>query len=88
MGTVSVGAQREIQVNVIPDKLEAYSISLEQIAQVIAAENVNVPAGDFDIGTQTYMLRLEGEFKDSKHLNDIVVGITREEPSTCGMWPR
>lgn len=76
VGTVSVGGapQREIQVNVIPDKLEAYSISLEQIAQVIAAENVNVPAGDFDIGTQTYMLRLEGEFKDSKHLNDIVVG--------------
>lgn len=76
VGTVSVGGapQREIQVNVIPDKLEAYSISLEQIAQVIAAENVNVPAGDFDIGTQTYMLRLEGEFKDSRQLNDIVVG--------------
>jgi HAE1 family hydrophobic/amphiphilic exporter-1 len=52
VGTVSVtGApQREIQVNVNPAKLEAYSISLEQIAQVIAAENVNVPAGDFDIG--------------------------------------
>ena len=66
--------QREIQVNVVPDKLEAYNISLEQIAQVIASENVNVPAGNFDIGTQTYMLRLEGEFKESRQLNDIVVG--------------
>ena len=76
VGTVSVAGapQREIQVNVIPDRLEAYQISLEQIAQVIAAENVNVPAGDFDIGTQTYMLRLEGEFSDSRELNDIVVG--------------
>ncbi len=76
VGTVSVAGapQREIQVNVIPDKLEAYQISLEQIAQVIAAENVNVPAGDFDIGTQTYMLRLEGEFSDSRELNDVVVG--------------
>lgn len=76
VGTVSVGGapQREIQVNVVPDKLEAYNISLEQIAQVIASENVNVPAGNFDIGTQTYMLRLEGEFKESRQLNDIVVG--------------
>src|SRR5690554_4804540 len=76
VGTVSVAGapQREIQVNVIPDRLEAYQISLEQIAQVIAAENVNVPAGDFEIGTQTYMLRREGEFSDSRELNDVVVG--------------
>ncbi len=76
VGTVSVAGapEREIQVNVNPAKLEAYNISLEQIAQVIATENVNVPAGDFDIGTQTYMLRLEGEFRNSRDLNDVVVG--------------
>ena len=76
IGTVSVSGapQREIQVNVVPQKLEAYNISLEQIAQVIATENVNVPAGNFDIGSQTYMLRLEGEFTDSRDLNDIIVG--------------
>src|SRR5690554_4567073 len=76
VGTVSVGGapQREIQVNVNPSRLEAYNITLEQIAQIIAAENVNVPAGNLDIGSQTYMLRLEGEFKNSKDLNDIVVG--------------
>ena len=76
VGTVSVSGapQREIQVNVVPEKLEAYNISLEQIAQVIATENVNVPAGNFDIGSQTYMLRLEGEFKNSRDLNNIIVG--------------
>lgn len=76
VGTVSVSGapQREIQVNVIPEKLEAYNISLEQIAQVIATENVNIPAGNFDIGSQTYMLRLEGEFKNSRDLNNIIVG--------------
>jgi len=76
VGTVSVAGapQREVQVNVIPEKLEAYNISLEQIAQVIATENVNVPAGNFDIGSQTYMLRLEGEYKNSRELNDIIIG--------------
>ncbi|HBX19506.1 efflux RND transporter permease subunit [Limibacterium fermenti] len=76
VGTVSVtGApQREIQVNIIPEKLEGYNLSLEQVAQVIAAENTNIPAGNFDIGSQTYMLRLEGEFDDSRELNNIIVG--------------
>ena len=76
VGTVAVGGapQREVQVNVNPSRLEAYNISLEQIAQIIAAENVNVPAGNFDIGTQTYMLRLEGEFQNSRDLNNIVIG--------------
>ncbi len=82
VGTVSVSGapQREVQVNVNPQKLEAYNIGIEQIAQIIAAENLNVPAGNFDVGSQTYMLRLEGEFKRSNELNDIVVGNTQGRP--------
>ena len=76
VGTVSISGapQREIQVNVNPQKIEAYNIGIEQIAQIISAENINVPAGNFDVGTQTYLLRLEGEFARSNELNDIVVG--------------
>ncbi len=82
VGTVSVSGapQREVQVNVVPQKLEAYNLSLEQIAQVIATENVNVPAGNFDIGSQTYMLRLEGQFRNSRELNDIIVGNSQGKP--------
>lgn len=82
VGTVMVtGApQREIQVNITPQKLEAYNLSLEQIAQVIAAENVNVPAGNFDVGSQTYMLRLEGEMAESRALNNLIVGNNRGKP--------
>lgn len=82
VGTVAVSGapQREIQINIAPEKLEAYHLSLEQIAQMIAAENVNVPAGNFDIGSQTYMLRLEGEFSESRELNDIIVGNTGGRP--------
>jgi len=82
VGTVSVSGapQREIQVNVAPQKLEAYHLSLEQIAQIIAAENVNVPAGNFDIGTQTYMLRLEGEMAESRDLNALIVGNSQGKP--------
>ena len=82
VGTVSVSGapERQIQVNVNPQKIEAYNIGIEQIAQKIAAENINVPAGNFDVGTQTYLLRLEGEFKRSNELNDIVVGSMGSKP--------
>ena len=75
VGAVSISGapQRQIEVSVSPEKLESYNLTVEQIAGVIAQENLNVPAGSFDIGTQTYSLRVEGEFKESSELMDIVV---------------
>jgi len=71
--TILGAPQRQIQVNVSPEKLDAYNLTVEQIAQKIQMENMNVPAGDFDIGTSTYSLRVEGEFKESDQLLNIVV---------------
>jgi HAE1 family hydrophobic/amphiphilic exporter-1 len=72
--TVSGAPQRQVQVNVSPEKLEAYNLTVEQIAASIQTENLNVPAGSFDVGTTTYALRIEGEFKESNQLMDIVLG--------------
>lgn len=66
--------QREVQVNVIPERLEAYNLTVEQIGSIIQTENLNVPGGSFDIGNSTYSLRVEGEFSDSNELLDIVLG--------------
>ncbi|MDH8701567.1 HAE1 family hydrophobic/amphiphilic exporter-1 [Dysgonomonadaceae bacterium PH5-43] len=72
--TIAGAPQREVQVNVNPEKLEAFNLTVEQIGNAINMENLNVPAGSFDIGTQTYALRVEGEFKASEQLGLIVVG--------------
>ncbi|MDR1601400.1 MAG: efflux RND transporter permease subunit [Tannerella sp.] len=76
VGTVSVAGapKREIQVYCDPNKLEAYNLTIEAISGIIGAENRNIPGGSFDIGSETYALRVEGEFKDSHQLRDIVVG--------------
>lgn len=75
IGSVAViGAQeREVQVNVDPKKLEAYGLTVEGLGQIIAAENVNVPAGTLDLGDQTFNLKSDLEFDDSRELYDIVV---------------
>ncbi|MBP5456609.1 MAG: efflux RND transporter permease subunit [Paludibacteraceae bacterium] len=76
VGTVSISGapKREIHVYVDPVKLEAYGLSVETISSLIGAENKNVPGGNFDIGTQSYSLRVEGEFKDAHEMEKIVVG--------------
>ena len=76
VGSVSISGapEREIQVYVDPVKLEAYNLSIEAISSVIGAENRNIPGGTFDVGSETYSLRVQGEFSDAMQMNDIVVG--------------
>ncbi len=72
--TVSGAPQREVQVNVEPGKMEGYNLTIEGVGSAIAQENLNVSSGTFDVGATTYALRIEGEFKDSSDLLDVIVG--------------
>ena len=76
VGSVSISGapKREIHVYVDPNRLEAYNLSVETISSIIGAENRNIPGGAFDIGSNTYALRVQGEFKDSRQMEDIPVG--------------
>lgn len=76
VGSVSISGapKREIHVYVDPNRLEAYNLSVEQIASVIGAENRNVPGGSFDIGSNTYALRVQGEFEETSQMEKIPVG--------------
>ena len=82
VGTVSVSGapKREIQVFVDPNKLEAYNLTVEQISQALAYENRNTPAGNIDIGSNTYAVRVEKEFKSAKEMLDVVVGTFQGTP--------
>ncbi|MCH5346668.1 MAG: efflux RND transporter permease subunit, partial [Muribaculaceae bacterium] len=76
VGSVSISGapKREIHVYVDPQKLEAYGLSVETISGLIAAENLNIPGGSFDVGSDTYALRVQGEFTASEQMGSIVVG--------------
>ena len=78
VGTVSISGapKREVHVYVDPIRLEAYGLTVEGIAALIGAENRNIPGGTFDIGSETYALRVQGEFKDPKEMAGIVVGVS------------
>lgn len=70
-----IGAPRRVvYVDVDPRKLDAYHMTIEQIGSVIASENMNMPTGNIKMGRMDYQLRVQGEFTDSRQLNDLVVG--------------
>ena len=76
VGAVSISGTpiRELQVYCDPYKLEAYGQTIEGISTIIAQENRNTPGGSVDIGSNSYSLRVQGEFTDAKQMLDLVIG--------------
>jgi len=64
VASVSVvgGVQREIQVEVDKARLQAYGLSIVQVAQAIAGENLSLPSGSIREGREEYAVRTVGEF--------------------------
>lgn len=65
---------REIYIDLDPARLEAYNITLEQIGNILRAENMNMPSGYLEMGAMDYPLRIQGEFPRSDVMGNIVVG--------------
>ena len=76
VGSVSISGAPEREINIYMDaqKMEAYGLSAAQVSAAIAAENMNATGGTVDIGTQTYIVRVEGEFNDPQEMGNVVVG--------------
>ena len=82
VGTVSASGapKREIQIYVDPNKLEAYNLTIESLSSTLMYENQNIPSGYMDIGSNTYNLRVEKQFRSAKEMEDIVVGSRNNAP--------
>jgi hydrophobic/amphiphilic exporter-1 (mainly G- bacteria), HAE1 family len=66
--------KRMVYVDVDARRLDAYFMTIEQIGNVIAAENLNMPSGHIKMGKMDYQLRIQGEFVESNQLEKLVVG--------------
>ncbi|MDP3442464.1 MAG: efflux RND transporter permease subunit, partial [Ignavibacteria bacterium] len=71
---IQIGApKRAVMVDVDPRKLDAYNLTVEQIAGVLAANNLNLPSGNLEMGKSDLPLRLQGEFENSNIIKNIIV---------------
>ena len=60
--SVTGGAQREIQIRVDRQRLDAVGMSLSQLSQYLTANNLKLPAGSLKEGLRDYTVRVMGEF--------------------------
>lgn len=69
------GREREIHIDIDPDKLRALGLPLDQMIQALVAANVTLPAGSLEEGSYEITLRVPGEFRDLDELRDSTVAL-------------
>ena len=67
------GRQREIRVNVDAKKLEGYGLSIGQVQQLIAASNLEIPAGKLKTRENSTSIRLQGKIEDVQQLRNLTL---------------
>lgn len=77
---VSGGLEDEVQIRVDPQKLAQLGISIEQIANRIRAENVNLSGGRLEEGNQRFLVRTLNEFKNVEEFGDAIIATVGERP--------
>jgi HAE1 family hydrophobic/amphiphilic exporter-1 len=74
------GQEREIQVEVNLDKLNALGLSIAQVTQAIRGENLNMPAGRVTGRSQDFLIRTKAEFASLSEILDVVVASAGGNP--------
>ncbi|MCL2801224.1 MAG: efflux RND transporter permease subunit [Treponema sp.] len=75
ISTASVNGGREkiIRVEIPQSRLEAYNLTITQIQQMIAAQNIQTAAGTITEGGMSYILTTMGEFSSLEDIENTVV---------------
>ncbi|MBW2602865.1 MAG: efflux RND transporter permease subunit [Deltaproteobacteria bacterium] len=68
------GQERQINVHFDREAIEAYHISVQQIRNVLAAENLNLPVGTVKIGRNELQIRVAGRYWDAAEIANTVIG--------------
>ncbi|MEW6447764.1 MAG: efflux RND transporter permease subunit [Bacillota bacterium] len=74
------GREREIRLEVQPERLEAYKISLFQLMTAVQGDNKNVPAGKIEQSGKNFIVRIKSQVSDLPELEKIIVSNTESGP--------
>ncbi|MDH3543236.1 MAG: efflux RND transporter permease subunit, partial [Desulfobulbaceae bacterium] len=71
---VTGGIEREIRVEVFPEKLAYYNIPIFALQNVVTQENRNTSGGVIRLGEGRFQLRVPGEFESPDDIYHLIVG--------------
>ncbi len=72
--------KREIQLFVDPHRLEAYTLSIQQIKQAVQRQNVEIPGGNITWQAREEGLRTLGRMERAADFNDLIVADYKGAP--------
>jgi multidrug efflux pump subunit AcrB len=78
--TLVGGLDREVKVDVDPERLRLYGVSLDDVLDTIRDENVSIPGGELRLSSRTLALRVPGEVEDPRRVEDFVVKAVAGQP--------
>jgi CzcA family heavy metal efflux pump len=78
--TIRGGLEREIHVNIDLEKLDAYHLAIDQVINVLGAQNLSLPGGHIKTGKTDYLVRTPEEFKTVEEISHVVVAHSNGVP--------
>ena len=78
--TIVGGQKREIQVFVDPDRLSGYGLSIQQVKDALARQNVEIPGGRITGGAQEEGLRTLGRIETPEGFEELIVADLKGGP--------
>ncbi|MFO7964808.1 MAG: efflux RND transporter permease subunit [Desulfobacterales bacterium] len=74
------GMQRQINVYFDMEKIEKFHLSLQRVNQILAAENLNIPAGSVKYGQKDYFVRVPARYDTIGEMKDTIIGNFNNRP--------
>jgi HAE1 family hydrophobic/amphiphilic exporter-1 len=74
------GLQREVRVNLLPDRLQAVGVSVSEVMQALGSQNMEVPAGRIESGPTERLVRVTGRITDVRQFGEVIVANRGTDP--------
>ena len=74
-GTEVVGGQvREIRVHLDPERLQAYRLTVDRVAQRLRDENLELAGGRVTGAHREYLVRTMGRYRSTRDIGNVIIG--------------
>ena len=80
IGNISLSGSpdRYVYVNIDQQKLDAYGLTLEQVGQVVTANNLNLSSGTVKMPQEQYQMQVRSEYLESSEIENLMVTMTQQ----------
>lgn len=77
---IAGGLEREVKVDVDPDRLAAYNLPIQDVVDAIRRENITLPGGSVELGTYKYTVRVPGELEHVSEIGNLLIKAQNKKP--------